>query len=390
MRAVQIIGTLAHEAAGPSYSVRRLAETLAERGITSEVLSLGAPDKTDLGKALLRTFASDYEGVPVLGAALPSKALSRAIVAAAQAGAVLHAHGLWRMPNLYPSWAIARHGVPLLVSPRGMLAAAALAYSPWQKRAFWVLAQRRALQRATCLHATSEAEMADIRTAGFTQPVALIPNGIDVAPSPLAPLAKSRHPTRRSRTVLQLGRLHPIKRIDRLLEAWAGLEAVHPDWHLKIVGPSEGGHQAELEAQAARHGLARVSFAPAVFGSAKDDMLRQADLLVLASESENFGMVVAEALGNGTPVITTKGTPWAGLVEHACGWWIDHGVTPLAKALGEAMVMPRATLDDMGARGRAWMLREFSWGRVAADMEAVYRWCQGKGKPPACVSLIEG
>ena len=96
-------------------------------------------------------------------------------------------------------------------------------------------------------------------------------------------------------------------------------------------------------------------------------------------------MTVAEALASGVSVISTKGAPWAGLETERCGWWIDHGVEPLAAALSQAMASPRAELNAMGARGRAWMARDFSWDRVAADMLDVYRWLAVRGPRPATV-----
>ncbi len=383
MRVVQIIGTLAREAAGPSYSVRRLAEALAERGHDSEILSLGEPGEMWTRGVRSRIVACDRPRLPGAGTLLASRDLKRAIDDAASCGAVLHSHGLWRMPNIYPARAARCHGGALIVSPRGMLSQAALAFSRWPKRAFWYAAQRQALAAATCLHATGEAEAADIRAAGLKAPIALIANGIDVPAESEVVAAKARRTTSATRTLLQLGRLHPIKRIDRLLEAWARLEAGHPDWRLRIVGPSEGGHGEQLAALAAQLGLGRVTFEASLFGDAKDAAFRDADLLVLASDSENFGMVVAESLANATPVITTKGAPWPGLATHGCGWWVDHGTEPLATALAEAMALPRQRLDDMGRAGRQWMIDEYSWARIADDMEAVYRWARGEGDPPA-------
>jgi glycosyltransferase involved in cell wall biosynthesis len=385
MHVIQIIGTLAREAAGPSYSVRRLAEALAARGVVSEILSLGEPGEQDLGGARSRVFGVEARRLPGLDSLLPSLGMAAAIEEAARAGAVLHNHGLWRLPNIYPARAARRHGAPLIVSPRGMLSEAALAYSRWPKRAFWHAMQKRALEAATCFHATSAEEARDIGRAGLGQPVAQIPNGIDVADADAVAAGKVGRATAGPRTLLQLGRLHPIKRIDRLLEAWARLEGKHPDWQLRIVGPSEGSHRQELLALAGQLGVARVAIELEVYGAAKERAFREADLLVLASASENFGMVVAEALANGTPVIATKGTPWQGLPSQGCGWWIDHGVEPLTAALDTAMALDRASLDFMGARGRQWMLDAFSWVRVAADMEAVYRWAGNGDTRPSSV-----
>ena len=378
MICVQIITSIAADAAGTSYAVCRLADTLGTRNIDSQIFSTGTPAEVQLGKALSRVFATDR--VPLLGSVLSSTTLREALRHAAQRGAVLHCHGLWRMPNLYPAWAATRHNAPLVFSPQGMLARPALQYSSWRKQVFWSLAQKRALDAATCLHAASRPELDDIRAHSFTQPIALVPNGIDVPPS--NHIGRKREPMR---TLLQLGRLHPQKRVDRLIEAWARVESTYPDWQLRIVGPADGRHGEELKRHARRLGVVRIAFEGALFGAAKERAYDTADLFVSATENENFGLVIAEALAHGTPVITTTGAPWPGIVNHRCGWWIGHGVDALTAALHQAMALPRVALDEMGARGRAWMLAEFSWERAAADMEAVYRWCAGSGERPACV-----
>jgi glycosyltransferase involved in cell wall biosynthesis len=127
---------------------------------------------------------------------------------------------------------------------------------------------------------------------------------------------------------------------------------------------------------------------PAVAGAAKAAFYREADLFVLPSASENFGVAAAEALASETPAICTRGTPWAGLEAEGCGWWVDPSVDALATALDAAMSLPAASLRTMGRRGRTWMARDFSWPRVAADMLDLYRWLAGAGERPATVRLV--
>jgi glycosyltransferase involved in cell wall biosynthesis len=385
MRAVQVVSSLANEAAGPSYSVRRLGESLSAFGIHSTTYATG-PDKTLAScGTTVRTFKTEFDAVPVLRALHMSNGLLDALVQAASDGSVLHSHGLWLMPNLYPAWAIRQSRGVLIVSPRGMLAPAALQFSRWKKRAFWALLQKRALESATCFHATSQQEADEIRDMGLKAPIAIVPNGIDLPPAEDVGSGRANATCRR--TVLHLGRLHPKKGGDRLIAAWARVEGDNPDWQLRIVGPSEGGYADALMSQAARLRLQRVAFETPLFGAAKEAAYRQADLFVLPTQNENFGIVVAEALANGTPVICSKGAPWAGLETHGCGWWIDHGVDALTAALRLAMATPKSELAVMGDRGRAWMAADFSWGRVAEQLASVYRWCSNKSDKPSFVVL---
>ena len=151
---------------------------------------------------------------------------------------------------------------------------------------------------------------------------------------------------------------------------------------VKIVGPAELGHDAELRALAEELKLNRISIELPVYGENKRAVFEGADVFVLSSLNENFAMTVAESLAAGTPVISTKGAPWRGLETERCGWWIEPGVEPLAAALARAMVLPREELAEMGARGRAWMARDFGWETAAEKTLAVYLWLAGRSPRP--------
>jgi glycosyltransferase involved in cell wall biosynthesis len=384
MRVAQIVASLDNPAAGTVYVVKRLSDALAKKGVAAEILCTGPAFRS--GGVACRTFAPDGDGLPLLAKLAISRGLARAVDAAAAQRHVLHSHGLWLMPNIYPARSARRHGAPHVVSPHGMLAPASLGFSRRKKRLMWWLAQRRGVEDATCLHATSSQERDELRALGLRAPIAVVANGIDLPTDAEVAAGKARR-NRRMRTLLHLGRIHPKKGIGRLIEAWAALEPTAVDWQLRIVGPSEGGHREALAVRAAALGLKRVSFDDSLFGTAKDAAYQEADLFVLPTLNENFGLVVTEALANATPVICTKGAPWAGLEARGCGWWIDQGVPPLMTALGEALTRPAADLDAMGARGRAWMAADFSWSKAAADMERVYRWCLGAGERSDVVEL---
>jgi glycosyltransferase involved in cell wall biosynthesis len=300
----------------------------------------------------------------------------------ASKSSILHVHGLWYMPSIYPSIVARRYGVPLIHAPQGTLGREALKFSRYRKNLMWYAAQKSAVDAASCLHATSEQEYSEIRDFGLRQPVAVIPNGVDVASVP------SGVPERRGgRTALYLGRIHPIKGLDRLISAWGELEDNWPDWKLRIIGPDEGGYLNRLKHQTKELGLRRVSFEGSLFGSHKHNAYRSADIFVMPTLNENFAMTVAEALSQETPVICTKGAPWAGLEVNRCGWWVDHGKDALTRGLVDAMSKAPDELAAMGARGRAWMIKSFSWRSIAMEMSAVYAWLSGNGSLPRCVHL---
>lgn len=296
---------------------------------------------------------------------------------------VIHNHSLWMMPNVYPGAAVGGSDCKLIMSPRGTLSEHSLARSALLKKVFWRLLQGPAVARAAAFHATSHQECLDIRRMGFRQPVAILPNGVDV-PDVYSGQVK---PFRR---LLFLGRLHPIKGLNHLLKVWQSLQGEHADWELVIVGPDNDGHQSELERMAWDLDLQRCRFVGPAYGADKLRAYREADLYVLPTLSENFGMTVAEALAAGTPVVTTRNAPWQGLITNDAGWWLDEGTDALIAGLGQAMQTPPADLLRMGDQGRQWMMRDYSWDSIARDMAEFYDWVLNGGDMPDCVEVDPG
>jgi glycosyltransferase involved in cell wall biosynthesis len=381
MRSIQIIASIASQSSGPTYSVARLSETLSDRGLYTQVFSVDTVGGKVSERRGVRyeTFAQDFASLPALSKLMFSSAMkTRLSREAARAPVVLHHHGLWRMVNIYPA-RFTRTGVPLILSPRGMLGDAALEFSSLQKRIFWRLLQESAVRPTTCFHATAASELDDIRAFGLGAPVAVIPNGIDV----LEPLPE--RPAKRERTVLSLGRVHQKKGIDTLLRAWALGPGSREGWQLRIVGPAENNHDKDLRQIVAALNLENVVFQESAFGDEKRAEFNDADIFVLPTRHENFGIVVAEALAEGTPVISTIGAPWQGLQTESCGWWVKHGPEALAAALNSAMSLSDAERDAMGVRGRDWMRRDFAWDSIGEKMERLYQWCAGEGDRPEFV-----
>lgn len=376
MRLVHIVPALSEEASGPSYSVVRLCESLiAEK----HELTLAALDWAPLSKTptFLKVFPLGV-GPKRFGR---SPEMSRWLSDRCLAGAadVLHNHGMWQMNAVYPAWAARRGNAQLVFSPRGAFSEWAMRYGSKAKSIFWPLLQRPALQQATCFHATAEAEYLDIRRLGFKQPVAIIPNGIDL-PTPPA------RATSQQRTLLFLGRIHVVKGLDMLLPAWQAVQDSFPDWQLVIAGGDDGyqgvsGYLDEVRGKVQSLGLKRVEFPGPLYGEVKLQAYRDADLYVLPSYSENFGMTVAEALAMGTPAIVSMAAPWSGLDQQGAGWWIDIGVDPLIASLKDAMSRSPEVLAEMGTRGRSWMDEDFTWESIGEKMTATYRWLQNRALP---------
>jgi glycosyltransferase involved in cell wall biosynthesis len=377
------VASLSAAGGGPSRSTSMLSSALAESGVRVTVVALDGSCPADLCLPchLVQTRLVRAQNV---GCRLAwSQELRRELLRCFGTGelTVLHDNGLWLPSNHTAVAAAARESVPLVISPRGMLEPWALAHKAWKKRFAWWVYQLRDLMSSKVLHATSEPEAKNLRRLGLAQPIAVIPNGVHTPAVGLSERTLGDPPVR---TALFLGRIYPVKGLLNLVHAWA--QVAPEGWRCVIAGPDESGHQAEVERAIRDQGLEKQFHFP---GSIQDDkkweLLAKADLFVLPSFSENFGIAVAEALASGVPVITTKSTPWPELVTRRCGWWVDIGVEPLAAALREAMALSDGERREMGLRGRRLVEEKYSWPRIAREMLSVYEWVLGKGERPACV-----
>jgi glycosyltransferase involved in cell wall biosynthesis len=341
------------EYGGPAYSVSRLAVALAGAGVE---VGLWAPDQSAEATPLLPTRCSARRMRGTAADALRSFGRPD----------ILHDNGMWLPHNHRLAELAKRQGIPRIVSTRGMLEPWALKHKKWKKTIAWSVYQRRDLTSANCLHATAELEARNIRRFGLGVPIAMIPIGVD-----LPEVAIRRKPGNSGKTALFLGRIYPIKGLPMLVKAWA--QVCPNDWKLRIAGPDEAGHRRQLERAISGAGLDEiVSFLGPLEGRAKQAAFSAADLFVLPSHSESFGMAVAEALAHQLPVLTTTATPWPMLRDHDCGWCVDPSVAGLTEGLRQATSCDSETLRAMGERGQAFVAKEFGWPRIATQFLEIY------------------
>lgn len=368
MRIAFLAGHLSHRASGVRQIIEGLSGAIAAQGVDVKVFGIrdaawtagddvqwqGAP-----AEAFDRIGPGNFGYMPELGRALQDFAPD-----------VVHLHGIWMYSShVAAKWA-SRPGKTaprkLVISPHGMLAPAALAYSPQRKRLVRLAFQNRCFAKASGYLATAQSEAEDIRAYLGDVPVGIVPNGIRDTQAKL-PLWHAR-----DRKVVAIGRLHPVKGYDRLLKAWAKVEAVNADWSLEIAGPDPDGHGDELRRLASSLGVRRAVIGPARYGAERDEMIAAARVFALPSLTENFALTVPEALTCGTPVVASTGAPWQGLVDHGCGWWVAPEPDALAQAMLAAIACPDNELEAMGIAGRNWVQNAFGWDGLAKQTITFY------------------
>ncbi|WP_077145355.1 glycosyltransferase [Sphingopyxis sp. KK2] len=341
------------EHGGPAYSVGRLAGALAALG--HDVTVWAADGSAD------RVAAMDPSGSVKIAAGTLGEVL------ALQRWDIVHDNGLWLPYGAQIARHCHAHAIPRLLSVRGMMQPWAWQHRRWKKRLAWALYQKRGVESAARLHATADDEVARIRERYPDRHPLLIANGIDIPDQP----ARTAKAEGEVRTALFLGRIHPVKGLAMLVDAWAQVRPV--GWRLQLVGPDEEGFRAQLEAQIAGHGLTdEVAIAGPASGAAKSAFYDAASLFLLPSYTENFGISAAEALAHAIPVITTTGTPWQVLETESCGWWVAPETAAIAGALSDATARADAELVTMGATGRSWVADNLHWPAIAKQFADAY------------------
>ena len=353
---------------GPPRSIHALCRALVDHDVDVQVFTTDANGDASLPPSV--TAANAYDGVPVTyfarswpASPIGSRALAAALRRDIGAYDVVHVHGLWNRVVWSAAREASRAGVPYVLSPRGMLEPAARAHRAWRKRAAWALSDRQVVERASVLHATSARECATLESLAIGVPVVAIPNGIAIEPL-AAPVA-------RQPLVLFVGRIHPIKRLDLLIDAFASVRDRRPEVRLVIAGPDEAGLKPALEARAGRHAAA-ITWEGAVDDRRRRELLSQASMLAMCSDTESFGMSVLEAMADAVPVVVTKTCPWPDVERHQTGFWVDQNVDAVAAALDRILANPSAA-RAMGERGRALAASTYGWSSVAAEFVDRYR-----------------
>lgn len=367
MRLCHIVPSLEAQYGGTSVSVPQLSAALAGLGHQVDLFATepGRGGFRSEGNLHVETFPRDWPQRVCRSTGLRGR-LARSDAE------IFHHHSLWLRTLHYAHRRSRAAGAKLVVSPRGMMNTWAWRHRYFRKQVGRLLIHPGALRAVAGWHATSDEEAADIRALGFTQPLCVAPNGVNPpnnAENTLhaeAWLAKC--PAVATRPVaLFYSRFHQKKRVLELIDLW--LERAPADWLLLLVGIPQDYTPATLDDYVRRAaGADRIH----VFsGERAPPPYAVASLFLLPSHSENFGLVIAEAMAAGVPALVTDGTPWSGVNVDARGWcvpWEDYG-----DALVAATHESRDELRARGNRARDWVVAEFSWEKSARRLSDFYR-----------------
>ena len=354
---------------------------------------------------------------------------------------LLHVHGIWQYPSVAAQTWHRRTKSPYIISPHGMLDPWAVRNSHWKKVLAHACYEGAHLRNASCIRALCESEAQAIRAYGLTNPVCVIPNGIDLPEEESEGLKVEIQRSNETKILLFLGRLHPKKGLVNALRAWAEVRGQRSavggqeEWQFIIAGWDQGGHEAELkrlcgelglawadvpaaeflEESYAEHGHraplgtsgraqrsrptdlcpptsdlcppASVIFTGPAFGDTKDALLRQAHAFILPSFSEGLPMSVLEAWAYRLPVLMTDHCNLPEGFAADAALRIGTDVESIAEGMHDLLRSPSSDLRSLGSNGRTLVERQFAWPQIAAQMKEVYDWVLGGGVVPDCVCL---
>ena len=329
---------------------------------------------------------SRWEGIttttfPVRGPRIFGYAPQLAAAVEASNADILHVHGIWMYPSVV-AFRWSKGTRPYLISPHGLLKPRALRNSRWKKRIAAMLYENEHLRHAACLHALNAAEAKAIRGYGLTNPICIIPNG--TAQPDDAVIQRSQQ----DRSILYLGRFHPLKGLLTLLEGWREVrkDAAATGWRLTLAGWDQNHHRAELEHFVDHHQLrSSVVLLGPQFGADKERCLAGASAFILPSRSEGLPVSVLEAWSWQLPVLMTYECNLPDGAEAGAAIMMEPDVSSIAKALRRLFSLTDSEREAMGRSGKLLVKARYQWQTIGRSMTEVYDWVLGKGPKPSCV-----
>lgn len=386
MRILHVIPTLSPRYGGPAKACLEMGQILADRGHSVEIFTTnydgfghytGGREETayePMNGVRIRTFPVDLP--PAYFRA--SRPLARALRTEMAAFDLVHIHSLYLFTTLAAGHYAHRNGVPFILRPHGSLDPYIYRRRRGRKAIVEVLCQNRLFRRAAAVHYTAVEEQRLAEPYSFDAPAIVLPLGLHPDSYSLRPSLgtfRERHPeTKGKRLLLFLGRINFKKGLDLVVEAFARVFSQRKDVHLVIAGPDNEGYQPQVETWLRQAGvLGCTTFTGMLTGATKLAALNDADLFLLPSYAENFGISVVEAMACGLPVlISDKVNIWREVQEGGAGEVEPCDADRFAeRAL--AMLAEDQQQSVYGRRGIATVQDTFNWSKIAPRLEAAYQ-----------------
>lgn len=321
-----------------------------------------------------------------------SLSLASALKQSVQEFDIVHIHSIFNWPITPAALSCRKHGVPYIVSPRGMLGPVPLAKGVWKKKAYSRLVERRNLNGAAAIHFTSEEERAEADAFGLKPPSFVIPNGINLKEfahlPPPGDFRKNYPEVAGKKLLLFLGRISWKKGLDLLVRAYGALARARDDLHLIIAGPDDEGYRKKVEIWLAEERVqGQATFTGMLTGDKKLAAFVDADVFCLPSYQENFGMAVVEAMACGLPVvISDRVNIWRDIKEAGAGVVAPCDANEVARAV-VGLLNDEEAVVRMGARGQGLVQEKYAVEKVAKQMLGIYERVAA-GLPPQALGTV--
>ena len=370
MKILSFVSSIDLSSGGPSRSVPMLVKGLAELGVDITLMTIHSENMN------IHALEGTTAKLKVLEPSFSQKEIAQYL--RDEKLHLIQIQSMWDLPYHKVMVEARKQGIPYIVTPRGMLEPWSLSQKKWKKKLAWWIYQRNDVQKAACVFTTAKMEANHVSELGITTFKSVIPNGIET----------DAYPCKTSidvvkKQVLFLSRVHVKKGIELLFEVWKLIHPDYADWQLLVIGNGEAEYIHSLENRVETLGLKdSVKILPPVFGDAKIKVYQESALFCLPSYSENFGMVIAEAMSCGTPVITTTNCPWNILNDTKTGWCIDLSVENIESTLREALAMSPVDLYEMGQKASKMIYDNFDYRCVTRNTLRLYEWLLNGGEKP--------
>jgi len=389
MRICHITSSLSRLGGGVATVVWALGNFQKFAGANVTILGLNDTyTAEDIGYHDIECYTFDINGPRIFGY---SRNLNKYLSDKTDSIDIIHSHGLW-MYQGYAARRFAQRGkIPLVISPHGMLEPWAFNHSKWKKRIVSWLFENNNLKTAACLH-VCESEYENIRRLGLRNPVAILPNGVDLKAYKNIPKynrLEQRFPVLQGlRRALFISRIHPKKGLAHLLRAWAALHKDFKNWMLLIVGSDQLGHKQEMETLARNLGIENVViFSSPLYDDEKIEALAGSDIFLLPSFSEGFSMIILDAAACGLPILLTPQCNFPELAKYQAAVEVKPNEYDTERGLRLLMNLSDTERKAMGKRGRNIIKDKYNWPPITKELLAVYDWLLGNGAKPDCVRL---